>query len=200
MKKLFLILVSVLVLGGCSVDDDISVSGGGVSNGGDDMITTYPNVVEASRTVVDGGYLVNYVYFNDVETAFSVGLLSFISRIWSILGKNLDSNSDTYVEDIYRLFSKRLFSFECYSSFNNFMYSLRLQRLQYLDSTKTLFFYVGGEYYEASGNRTYCIELRIKNNGVSLGSSYYGNTSYPIGDNGVTKFLRGHFTIFEPSN
>lgn len=68
MKKLFLILVSVLVLGGCSVDDDISVSGGGVSSGGDDMaITTYPNVVEASRTVVEGGYLVDYVVVGKIS-------------------------------------------------------------------------------------------------------------------------------------
>ena len=201
MKKLFLILVSVLVLGGCSVDDDISASGGGVSNGGDDMaITTYPNVVEASRTVVEGGYLVDYVYIHDSESSFSVGLLSFISRIWDIFDKYVDVNTDIYVSEIYRLFSERLFTFECYSSYGDFVYSLKLQRVEYLASTKTLFFYVGGEYYYDSGNATYCIELRMKENGVSVGNSIYGNTSYPIGNNGVTKFLRGRFTIFEPSN
>lgn len=191
MKKLFLILVSVLFLGGCSVDDDVV--------GGDDMaITTYPNVVEASRTAVEGGYLVDYVYFHDSDSSFSVGLLSFISRIWDIFEKYVDVNSDVYVSEIYQLFSKRLFSFECYSSFNDYVYSLRLQRIQYLASTKTLFFYVGGEYYD-SGNKTYCIELRMKESGVVVGTSTYGNTSYPIGDNGVTKFLRGRFTIFEPA-
>ena len=200
MKKLFLVLASVLLLGGCSVDDYTSVIGGGVSNGGDDMaITTYPNVVEASRTAVEGGYLVDYVYIHDAESSFSVGLLSFISRIWDIFDRYVDVNSDNYLSEIYRLFSERLFNFECYSSYGYFVYSLRLQRIQYLESNKTLFFYVGGEYYYDSGNATYCIELRMKEKGVSVGNSIYGNTSYPIGNNGVTEFLRGRFTIFEPS-
>lgn len=82
MKKLFLILVSVLVLGGCSVDDDTSVSGGSVSSGGDDMaITTYPNVVEASRTVVEGGYLVDYFYIGNQSLSLENGIKDFFLAI-----------------------------------------------------------------------------------------------------------------------
>ena len=119
MKKLFLVLASVLLLGGCSVDDDTSVIGGGVSNGGDDMaITTYPNVVEASRTVVEGGYLVDYyVKFNAVsEDVFCNTLYSFMSKIKekmnltdvgfiSLLGESnfcFVANSDYGTYDSYR--------------------------------------------------------------------------------------------------
>ena len=85
MKKLFLVLASVLLLGGCSVDDDTSASGGGVSNGGDDMaITTYPNVVEASKTVVEGGYLVDY--------RVNEGRLSSIfAKIFDLLGIRINT-------------------------------------------------------------------------------------------------------------
>lgn len=106
MKKLFLILVSVLVLGGCSVDDDISVSGGGVSSGGDDMVTTYPNVVEASRTVVEGGYLVDY-YVNGLENNnIQDAFFMVFENIWKKTGIK---NSPLY-QDFVELFAKSLVS------------------------------------------------------------------------------------------
>lgn len=94
--------ISILILGGCSVDDDISV-GGGVSNGGDDMaITTYPNVVEASRTAVEGGYLVDYV-FRNFGASVEEGVKNFFLAILNVRGLSISDFKDVgkfFVNDV----------------------------------------------------------------------------------------------------
>ena len=181
MKKLFLILVSVLLLGGCSVDDDISASGGGVSNGGDDMaITTYPNVVEASRTVVEGGYLVEYVYDYDGDT-FNNGLLNFVSKIWDIIETKFGADTNA---SFLEKFSRRVFNVE----FNTLNYCLKLNYFTSVNSV--VYFYFSGVYWDNSKKLFGCI-LEMPRNGVS--SNIH---RYLIDDT----FVKGKFTIFEPSN
>ncbi|WP_296692835.1 hypothetical protein [Treponema sp. UBA7567] len=181
MKKLFLILASVLLLGGCSVDDDTSASGGGVSSGGDDMaITTYPNVVEASRTVVEGGYLVDYVFYvDDLLKTAKEGVLELMFFIADKLGVNL--SNETSVEKL---------SYEFYKVFNlNFK----------LGGKESLYDYNNYEFYETS-------QEYIKFHLVGVGEQssvprfYYSQYSKEF----VVEFLTGSrfsgacFTIFEP--
>lgn len=202
MKKLFLILVSVLVLGGCSVDDDTSVSGGGVSSGGDDMaITTYPNVVEASRTVVEGGYLVDYVYFYDSESSFVVGLLSLIDKIWEIFDKNLDKNSEYYLDDVLLCFKNNLISCEGWFSSS----SIEVLKLNYFEKSSrgnyiefgfvALANYFSSGYDSETGKYT-AFKLPEVSLDVFKGSSSWSSVSDYFSD---CEFLRGRFTIFEPA-
>lgn len=139
MKKLFLILVSVLLLGGCSVDDDISASGGGVSNGGDDMsITTYPNVVEASRTVVEGGYLVDYVY-------------SSLSSEDSFL-YNLNELFKVFFDNKYQSVSD-IVDFCIVSSLNNVFSRFRLRDFVVEGSTLYKLYFIDGSWIEVDKNK-----------------------------------------------
>lgn len=191
MKKLFLILVSVLLLGGCSVDDDISVSGGSVSSGGDDMaITTYPNVVEASRTVVEGGYLVDYVYFHDAESSFVVGVLSFISRIWDICDKVKGSASN--VSEFFSWFRDSVFNVECWFQDNRAIENFDLGRTitDAENSHLTFWFHFPSRSINSGMLKAYLV---MSKNGVSSSNSF---GDYISSD---SEFLRGRFTIFEPS-
>lgn len=179
MKKLFLILVSVLVLGGCSVDDDVV--------GGDDMsITTYPNVVEASRTVVEGGYLVDYVYtggeisdFIDFLIEKVVGSKSFTSgsfvrdKIENLLSLNI----------IFKFGGKQV-SNEIYDIYN---FSLM--------ETRVIEFYDNSD--EDYGVRINFNFFNVLLSGVFTITKNTNGTvkmSSTIGD-----FVKGRFTIFEPS-
>lgn len=172
MKKLFLILVSVLVLGGCSVDDDVV--------GGDDMaITTYPNIVEASRTVVEGGYLVEYVYYYDGDT-FNNGLLNFVSKIWDIIETNFGTDTNaSFLEE----FARRVFNVE----FNTRNYCLKLNHFSSVNSV--ISFYFSGVYWNNAYKVFGCI-LEMPKNGVSSNIN-----RYLIDDT----FVKGKFTIFEPA-
>lgn len=178
MKKMFLILVSVLVLGGCSVDDDV---------GGDDMaITTYPNIVEASRIVVEGGYLVEYFY-NGVDVK---DFLNFVIK--KVLGTDVYS-SGKFVNEKFKNLLKMNLSFELkQGKEDNELYDIYNYRLE---SVRIVEFYDNSDY--GVGVR---IGLNLKNvlnndiltitknlNGVIELSSAVGN------------FCNGQFTIFEPS-
>lgn len=141
MKKLFLILVSVLVLGGCSVDDDISASGGGVSSGGDDMaITTYPNVVEASRTAVEGGYLVDYVYIPKNGVSLEYGIKEFFSNIVAKLGFKVSDFVN--VPDEFR----RVFNIDLRILSGVSAYSYSVYELQKIENSVGLDVTVGTSY------------------------------------------------------
>lgn len=218
MKKLFLILVSVLLLGGCSVDDDISVSGGGVSNGGDDMsITTYPNVVEASRTVVEGGYLVDYVGFDNGLNTYEVtkiicqklklpfddlyeGWKSKIKFMFDFTGGN---KADLNGGKIYGVFSKKVtnrFSIIVYSAheYVEKKYSYYVPFLVMFDEG-----FKNTEFYRAvplSYKDTYAAKYSYdKDIEFLFQDDEYAYFSGVKGTFGAS-FERFKFTIFEPSN
>lgn len=176
MKKLFLILVSVLLLGGCSVDDDISVSGGGVSSGGDDMaITTYPNVVEASRTVVEGGYLVKYRVEN---SALSLVLGNILEKL-GVLGDRYDVGFDvirkSFVDLSFWTFGTVTDSNKVFSWGHIF----EIQKAD-LDSTGSLKIYFYYKIGRGGEKEIYCTR-----NGIFSGEDISFDTCT--------------FTIFEPS-
>lgn len=181
MRKLFLILVSVLVLGGCSVDDDISASGGGVSSGGDDMITTYPNVVEASRTSVKGGYLVDYVFYvDDLLKTAEEGVLELMFFIADKLGVNL--SNETSVEKL---------SYEFYKVFN----------LNFKLRDASLYTFNSYEFYKTSQEK---IEFHLVGVGVESKTPrfFYSlpNKKFDVSYLSGSYFSGACFTIFEPSN
>lgn len=188
MKKLFLILVSVLVLGGCSVDDDISVSGGSVSSGGDDMVTTYPNVVEASRTVVEGGYLVDYVYIPKNGVSLEYGIKEFFSNIVAKLGFKVSDFAN--VPDEFR----RVFNIDLRILSGVSAYSYSVYELQKIENSVGLEVTVGASY-------------RVTFHKVGLGVvSKEPVIFYENGDTDITvanfdgrMVDISRFTIFEPS-
>lgn len=181
MKKLFLILVSVLVLGGCSVDDDIFASGGSVSSGGDDMaITTYPNVVEASRTVVEGGYLVDYVFYvDDLLKTAEEGVLELMFLIADKLGVNL--SNETSVEKL---------SYEFYKVFN----------LNFKLRDNSLYNYNNYEFYRTSQEY---IDFHLVGVGVQskVPRFFYSQPykKFDVSELSGSYFSGACFTIFERS-
>lgn len=186
MKKLFLILVSVLVLGGCSVDDDISVSGGGVSSGGDDMaITTYPNVVEASRTAVEGGYLVDYVFYSKHNS------FDFFKYFFEILGVDNFSSASALFDFVKKSCVKLTLNcfIETISSSQTFneLVLLDLSDFGFYSDNNDKF----SEFYlilSGLGNK--------KNYTVVVTRSSNGDIK--IANDGLNS-CGGRFTIFEPS-
>lgn len=200
MKKLFLILVSVLVLGGCSVDDDISASGGGVSNGGDDMaITTYPNVVEASRTVVEGGYLVDYFYIGNQSLPLENGIKDFFLAIlkekgltisdFEKVGKFFISEVVSASFDVGEIKSKETYPKYEYSDVGRILYKYELGTVKsYFDSTFSRYVY-GISFVDLIGGTSGYINSEESDN-------------FPFSVKGFkgTCVFKGKFTIFEPSN
>lgn len=188
MKKLFLILVSVLVLGGCSVDDDISASGGGVSIGGDDMaVTTYPNVVEASRTVVEGGYLVDYVYIPKNGVSLENGIKEFFSNIVAKLGFKVSDYAKVPYE-FRRVFNVDL---RIFSGVPVHFYSVyELQKIENF----------GGD---ATDGVSYCVTFHKIGTGVVSKEPkiFYSNrdTDISVDNFEGRKVDISKFTIFEPS-
>lgn len=180
MKKLFLILVSVLFLGGCSVDDDTSVSGGGVSSGGDDMaITTYPNVVEASRTVVEGGYLVDY-YANlgsVNEDVFCNSLYSFMEKI----KEKMNLSNVGFVA----LLGKSNFSFVASSDYGNYdLYHFSIDACEYSGT-------LGFAFKDG-------VLLRYSDSFPNKFKFVFDSSS-PFKEKGFYRFFNFSVTIFEPS-
>lgn len=191
MKKLFLILVSVLVLGGCSVDDDVV--------GGDDMaITTYPNVVEASRTVVDGGYLVDYFYIGNQSLSLENGIKDFFLAIlkekgltisdFEKVGKFFISEVVSANFDVGEVKSKETYPKYEYSDVGRILYKYELGTVDsYLDSTWGRYVY-GISFVDLIGKTSGYINSEKSD-------------SFPFSVKGFkgTCVFKGKFTIFEPS-
>ena len=187
MKKLFLILVFVLVLGGCSVYDDISASGGGVSNGGDDMaITTYPNVVEASRAVVEGGYLVDYVYIPKNGVSLENGIKEFFSNIVAKLGFKVSDYVN--VPDEFR----RVFNVDLRILSGVSAYSYSVYELQKIENSLGFDATVGVSYrvtFHKIGTGVVSKEPKI----------FYSNGDIAVDNFEGREVDISKFTIFEPS-
>lgn len=186
MKKLFLILVSVLVLGGCSVDDDVSASGGGVSNGGDDMVTTYPNVVETSRTVVEGGYLVDYVFYSSRNS------FDFFKYFFEVLGVDKFSSGSSLFEFVKKSCMK--LTLNCF--IETLSSSQTFNELVLLDLSDF------GFYTDKSDKVS---EFYLILSGVGNKKTYnvvvtrFSNGDVKIANDGLNS-CGGRFTIFEPSD
>lgn len=175
MKKLFLILVFVFVLGGCSV------------NGGDDMaITTYPSVVKASKTVVEGGYLVEYFYSGvDVKDFFN-----FV--IEKVLGTDVYS-SGKFVDEKFKNLLKMNLNFQLsQKKEDNELYDIYNYRLE---SVRVVEFFDNSDY--GVGVKIVLNLKNVLNNDIlSLTKGLNGviDVSSPVG-----AFCNGQFVIFEPS-
>lgn len=210
MKKLFLILVSVLVLGGCSVDDDISASGGGVSNGGDDMaITTYPNVVEASRTVVEGGYLVDYVGFGNGLNTYELTKIICeklnlpFNDLYESWKNKIKFMFDLTGGEIYGVFRKKAtnrFSIVVYSAheYVEKKYSYYVPFLVMFDEgfKNTEFYRAVPLAYKDTYATKYSYDKDIEFLFQDDEYAYFSGVSGSYG----ASFERFKFTIFEPSN
>lgn len=175
MKKLFLVLVSVFVLGGCSV------------NGGDDMaVTTYPSVVKASKIVVEGGYLVEYFYSGvDVKDFFNF-----------LIKKVLDTDtyvSGEFVDEKFKNLLKMNLNFQLHQkSTDNELYDVYNYRLE---SVRIVEFFDNSDY--GVGVKIVLNLKNVLNNDIlSLTKNLNGviDVSSPVG-----VFCNGQFTIFEPS-
>ena len=182
MRKILSVLavLAVLGLGGCSVSDD---DGGDENIRGDDVVTVYPDVVEASRTAVDGGYLVQY----RMESRDSLGVKEFnaslfVQKVLEIIGA-----SDNVMGLQFAKLNQRLASAEVWVKMDNSgAYISCIYRLSYLTLSKdySAFYF---NFFAAPNPEDYRPKKTVTETG-DVGSYTFSGFDCE----------RVYFTIFEP--
>lgn len=196
MRKILFVLavLAVLGLGGCSVSDDDNR----VENNGDEnmSVTVYPNVVEASRIAVDGGYLVEYSLLPSGEYLF----FDFVNTLWNLIGIPIDYlssfSADVFLKKVKSL--EILFgSVDNKGGWNGSFYRLSLvQKTVYGDSGEGGGFFVMLASERYGSNSLYQI-LQTGKYGDSV-SSKLSESSITYPSDSSKNVLSGRFTIFEP--
>lgn len=185
MRKILFVLavLAVLGLGGCSVSDD----DGGENNGDDKnmAVTVYPYVVEASRTVVDGGYLVDYFFVGNEEVKGSDSFISFVNSILKVLKVSLKDDGTT----LFNSFHKIVDGSFCFLSVDeNIMRQYELSYFQKNSSDKIQLTFVSRSL--GTGTDIYTMISRFGSGEIVAFGSQSALNHYSL--------INGKFTIFEP--